>query len=317
MNAALYDVVEVNVHSSDDFSLISASEAATLTKAGLIVTLDGCGVTGMAQPGSPNTVDDPWTSPAENIAVSYLYGSSKALAAMGDPHWRGHYAHAPTVYQELKNNSGYLGKGHLLRMKKQFALSGSDAFLLKENAGEMLLGDPFMDLGWLENFSNGTTRWTFTGGGTWGVVSDGTNKVLQQTNNAVTVRALTGESTWTNQKVQARVKPISYNGSDKVISLHGRFVDDSNFYQLVLTNANRVEIKKKVGGVVTVLSSVAFTVTPGTWYTLKFELVGTQLKGYVNGSLKVSATDSAFSSGRAGLNTYNATAAFDDVTITP
>jgi hypothetical protein len=55
MNANKFDVVEVGVHSGDTFSLIVASDAKALTKAGLIVTLDGCGVAGFAQPARPRT----------------------------------------------------------------------------------------------------------------------------------------------------------------------------------------------------------------------------------------------------------------------
>jgi hypothetical protein len=75
-----------------------------------------------------------------------LYGASKALAALGDPHWRGHYAHYPTMYQALKTDKAYLGYANLLRMKKLYAVAGNDAQALKEEAGEMLLGDPFLDL---------------------------------------------------------------------------------------------------------------------------------------------------------------------------
>jgi len=32
------------------------------------------------------------TLASDNLALSYLYGSSRAIAALGDPFWRGHYA---------------------------------------------------------------------------------------------------------------------------------------------------------------------------------------------------------------------------------
>ncbi len=42
-------------------------------------------------------------------------------------------------------------------------------------------------------------------------------------------------------------------------------------------------------------------VTTGTWYTLRIETSGTTLRGYVNGALLLTATDSQFSSGNIGL----------------
>src|SRR5262249_38528007 len=71
-NASLYDVAEINVHSWDQGSIVTSPEARAITKAGLIVTLDGCGVAGFRQPGSPSTVDDPETLPSDNILLSYL-----------------------------------------------------------------------------------------------------------------------------------------------------------------------------------------------------------------------------------------------------
>ena len=145
MNAALYDVVEVNTHASETWSIVDSNQARTLTKAGLLVALDGCSVAGFYQPGSPSTTDAPVLA-GDNLAVSYLYGSSKALAALGDPNWRGHYANHPLIFRELKKNSSYLGLAHRTRMAENYSRAGSSAYDLKEWASELLLGDPFIDL---------------------------------------------------------------------------------------------------------------------------------------------------------------------------
>ena len=145
MNAALYSVVEVNTHASETWSIVSSDQARALTKAGLIVALSGCGVAGFYQPGSASYVDT-GIAPADNLALSYLYGSSKALAALGDPSWRGHYANYPLMYREMKVSGAYLGQAHRTRMIENYARAGSLSSDLKDWASEMLVGDPFMDL---------------------------------------------------------------------------------------------------------------------------------------------------------------------------
>jgi hypothetical protein len=144
MNAALYDAVEVNTHAHEEWSLISSSDAKALTRAGLLVSLDGCSTMGFTQPGGSKVTSG--TAVENNLAASYLYGSSRALAATGDEFDRGHYAHTPTLYYQLKISGSYLGMAHLSRMKRLFALSGSDPYELRSQGMEMLMGDPFMDL---------------------------------------------------------------------------------------------------------------------------------------------------------------------------
>jgi hypothetical protein len=314
MNANRFDIVEANVHSSDQFSIIDSFQARALTKAGLIVALDGCGVAGFAQPGSPSGVDDSWVLPSDNIMVNYLYGSSSALAALGDPHWRGHYAHYPTLYQALKAKT-YLGKAHLTQLKKLYAIAGTSDYDLKEQAGEMLMGDPFMDLsGFYDGFDAGTPRWKVVSG-SWSVVTDG-SLVYKQATNTGTARAVTGESTWTTVRAQARVKALSFTGTDNLVSLVGRYKDDGNFYQLAV-RPTKIELRKVVGGAWTTLVSQPFTLTTGKFYTVKLEAVGTALKGYVDGALKVSATDASHATGKVGFGTFNGAAEFDDLTVAP
>jgi hypothetical protein len=145
MSNVVYDVVEQNTHSNEIFEIAYADQVRTMTKAGLFVALAGCGVGGFTQPGSPS-YSDAVTEAYGNVMLSYLYGSSQALAASGDPFWRGHDAFYPTMYQYLKSTPGsYLGRAHLERNKAEFQRSTSDGEL-REFGMEMLAGDPFMTL---------------------------------------------------------------------------------------------------------------------------------------------------------------------------
>lgn len=143
MEANVYPIVEVNVHSNWEWSLINTAQAKSMNNGGLIVALDGCGVMALTQPGSPSHAEGAYAS--NNILLGFLYGASAAIAGSGDPFTRGHYGNHPTVWQRMQADGDYLGKAHLERMKVNYASSGNE-WELRENGMEMLVGDPFIDL---------------------------------------------------------------------------------------------------------------------------------------------------------------------------
>jgi len=145
MNAALYSVVEVNTHAYEEWTLINSTEVKALTNAGLLIALDGCSVAGFAQPGSPSYVNTGHL-PSSNVAVSYLYGSSKAVASMGSAFDRSHYGNHSLIYREMKVNHAYLGLAHRTRMAENYSRAGSSPLDLENQIQESLLGDPFKDL---------------------------------------------------------------------------------------------------------------------------------------------------------------------------
>ncbi|WP_333767135.1 hypothetical protein [Streptomyces sp. IBSBF 2435] len=126
--------------------------------------------------------------------------------------------------------------------------------------------------------------------------------------------ALAGSS-WSGQAVQAAVTPTLFNGSGEYVAVLARVQDASNYYALVLRDANKAEIRRVSGGTSKVLGSVSFTVATGVPYTLRLSAQGSALTGYVNGHSVVGATDSTFGSGRIGLGTSDASADFDNVMV--
>ncbi len=164
-----------------------------------------------------------------------------------------------------------------------------------------------------DDFEDGNANGWVIAGGAWSVVNDGSN-VYAQSAASGRARASAGSSAWTDYAVTARIKPVSLSGSNYV-ALGARYQSSANFYFLDL-RADRVEIRSFVGNQSTVLSSTSYAVSPGTWYTVTFEVNGSTLKGYINGTQLLTATDSTFSSGAVALSTYNATAEFDDVIVT-
>ncbi len=143
MNSRNFDLAWVNVHSCENFSLISSDQARSIQQGALIMLLSGCGVGGYRQPDATSFVDS-LVAPEQNILCAFVYGSSRTLAALGDPFNRGHESYYERMIEWLTQGN-YLGQAHLKRMQLEHDNSHSGDEL-KENVMELLIGDPFVDL---------------------------------------------------------------------------------------------------------------------------------------------------------------------------
>jgi streptogramin lyase len=86
-----------------------------------------------------------------------------------------------------------------------------------------------------------------------------------------------------------------------------RWTDGNNWYKAYVDGANLI-IQKKVNGVTTIIASTPFTATAGIAYTIHFRAVGSTLTANVWAATSseppgwmLTATDSAFTSGYAGM----------------
>jgi peptidoglycan hydrolase-like protein with peptidoglycan-binding domain len=138
-----YEFVWVNTHASGTWSVVSSSEAKTLTNGGLVMLGSGCSVAEFFQPSSPSYVDS-GVAPDDNLLVSYIYGTSNFIAAMGDPFNRGHGSYDEKLIPFM-NQGDYLGKAFLKRWQIQYQNS-PNPLDLGENSQEMLIGNPFLDI---------------------------------------------------------------------------------------------------------------------------------------------------------------------------
>jgi pectate lyase len=166
-----------------------------------------------------------------------------------------------------------------------------------------------------DNFEDGNNSGWSSSGGSWSVVSDGSLVDRQSNASSERARHFAGSTSWTDYVVQARVKPLSYNGSNRVVALVSRASGSTRMYRLALINANRVELQAMNGSSVTTLASVNMTVSTGTFYTLRLETNGSNISGSVNGTNVGSATNTLNANGRVGFYTEFATASFDDITV--
>lgn len=160
-----------------------------------------------------------------------------------------------------------------------------------------------------DDFNDGNANGWTKSGGSWAVAGG----EYQQTGTGADAKAQAGSTSWTAQSVSARVRPLAFGNSSRSVGVQARAQNMTNFYSLVLTGSGSVQLRRTVGGGTTTLASAA--IGSGTWFTLQLNASGASLSGSVNGVQLVSASDSALASGRAGLITSYASAAFDDVIV--
>jgi len=163
-----------------------------------------------------------------------------------------------------------------------------------------------------DDFADGDASGWSTSGGSWSVTSG----AYQQSSTGADAKAQAGSTSWSAQAVSARVRPIAFSTTARSAGVAARAQSMTNYYSLVLTGGGSVQLRRIAGGGVTTLASAPVAVTTGTWYTLTLSANGGTLIGIVDGVQLVTATDSTFATGRAGLVASYASAAFDDVVVT-
>jgi hypothetical protein len=159
-----------------------------------------------------------------------------------------------------------------------------------------------------------TDVWSFTGTGLWRNVVIGSNHVFAQSSVASTARAVIGVPA-DDQAVDVRARATTFAGTgsgERWFGVMARYVDDSNYYFLTLRNTNVVSLCKLANGAMTELGTYSLPIRVGTWYRLRIEAVGSQVRGFVNGVLVAEVTDTTHARGAGGPVTHRAAVDFDD-----
>jgi hypothetical protein len=123
-----------------------------------------------------------------------------------------------------------------------------------------------------------------------------------------------------DQIVQARIRPTGFAGPDNWVGLMARYRDDRNYLYVSLRARGVISLWRRTNGANSQLAVRSMTVTPGTWYTVRVEVVGGLTRVFVNDQLQLSSgadpgptlPNVSWSKGHVGLITYQATADFDD-----
>jgi hypothetical protein len=139
---------------------------------------------------------------------------------------------------------------------------------------------------------------------------------LCQTGTAEFPALSLGDTVYDDVALSAQVKPIS-GRADQAAGLIVRIQDRDNYY-ILRANAleNNVNFYKYAAGRRSTLKEAAVTVQSGIWQSLRFEAIGTSLRGFINDLLVVEATDATYQAGQVGLWTKaDSRTCFDDVDV--
>ncbi len=155
-------------------------------------------------------------------------------------------------------------------------------------------------------------NWSISGSGLWGCSGQ---RLITQSSTAGDARAVVGTAT-DDQIVQARVRATQFAAAtaaspERWFGLTTRYRDANNFYYVSLRNSNTISLRKLVNGAITVLGSAPLTATAGSWYDLRLDAVGSDLRVLVNGEQVLQAVDTAHAVGQGGAVAFKTAAQFD------
>ncbi|HUQ08794.1 MAG TPA: hypothetical protein VM146_00665 [Steroidobacteraceae bacterium] len=197
------------------------------------------------------------------------------------------------------------------------ALVGSDTAADYDNVVAAQVGqNAIFDLeqyGWCNGSLVYTNFYTVTGSGSWSCNDDDNGiSIMRQTSTADIARVVIPGLPTDDQVVGSRARLTAVNGSDRWIGIIARYVDANNYYYLTLRGSNTVSLRKVVNGVATVLVTANLPVTLNTWYDLRLDAVGNELRAFVNNRQVLQTTDASHPVGRPGMLTYKAGAEFSN-----
>jgi hypothetical protein len=161
----------------------------------------------------------------------------------------------------------------------------------------------------------GTTPDGWTADSSFSIVTDGTSRY--QVDAAAADKYSSADTARANSYVQAKCKLVQLKTGSNYFGIAARYTDAANNY---LFYYDSTETRWKIGRYLSgawlkMASGPAFAVNTGVEYTLKFEVDGERLSGYVNGALQCSTSDPALTSGKIACYGNNAQVTFDDIAV--
>lgn len=157
------------------------------------------------------------------------------------------------------------------------------------------------------NFENRSLEPWAAVSGEWSVVDDVYHSVTDAVYNQAVQQhggdgglLMAGVSGWEGYYVQADITPLS---SEDSVGIAGRVQNESNYYALRWNAAagGTLDLVKAENGADHILHSIPYNMEAGNTYTLRLNLVGDKLSGYVNGIKMIQAEDGTFAAGAVGL----------------
>ena len=120
--------------------------------------------------------------------------------------------------------------------------------------------------------------------------------------------------------VQARVRPISFASASAWVGVLARSKYPDDYVYVSLRRNNTVTLRRLVSGNIFPVAQAPYTVTPGTWYTIRLEIVAGLTRVFVNDRIVIATNTDygttqrfvATQQAAVGLVTYRAAADYDD-----
>jgi len=169
-----------------------------------------------------------------------------------------------------------------------------------------------------DDFENGIADWIINGDATFTATTDGSRVMNINSTMTKISAAANGSTAWTDQVLQARIKINSFNGSSTsyLAGLAGRMTDATHYYYVALRSDGKMAIRINNDGNTSLSSAIDTGIVTGTWYTVKFSLIGPTLTAFINGTQMAQVSNATLTNGGVGLIVENANAVFDDVVVT-
>ncbi|HET9861881.1 MAG TPA: hypothetical protein VFP37_00445 [Steroidobacteraceae bacterium] len=159
--------------------------------------------------------------------------------------------------------------------------------------------------------------WSTSPGSAFATATRGVSRVFRQSQIQGEARAVLDAAFFRSEAVEADVRIIGFGASGSGAGLATRYQNPQNFYEAMLRNTGRVELRRMASGTSRMLASAAFPVAANRNYRLRVESVGRLHRVLVDGKVVLEADASGPTAGWAALVTDRAQAEFDNVTVSP
>ncbi|CAN7759965.1 fibronectin type III domain-containing protein [Paenibacillus sp. LjRoot56] len=149
------------------------------------------------------------------------------------------------------------------------------------------------------DFESGAADWTSVKGNFALQTESSGNHVYQSTKSST---AVVEQTVGTDYFVESDVRIVSHKDT---VGLLARYVNPDQYYSFTYDALfGKAVIEKRSNGTSVVLQTATGVTLPlDIMNKLRFEVVGSNLNGYINGQLVVTATDNSIASGSAGILT--------------
>jgi len=174
-----------------------------------------------------------------------------------------------------------------------------------------------------DDFEDGNADGWEVAGGTWDITTDGSLVYQQSLLENQRQFSMVSGSCWADQIVEARMKITTTEGMSNsyIGAIFARALSEDTHYMLAIGSDAKLVLRKRVNSMSNSATELGDPysptpkLSPNVWYTLKLEVVGTTLNGYLDDTLRVTATDASIASGGVAVGTVNRAAVFDDVRV--